>query len=112
MCSLKEGRQERNAKNISGCGKPPGAMQNSLTGWHPANRIRGSSGGGGEWGGPGWARRGAVINYCSARDRRLVDLAWKGRFGGAGNFPANGGDRLPSWEKQGAAAWIVALVTP
>ncbi|KAL2132317.1 hypothetical protein VTI74DRAFT_3953 [Chaetomium olivicolor] len=24
-----------------GCGTPSGAMQNSLTGWHPANRIRG-----------------------------------------------------------------------
>lgn len=66
MCSLKEGRQERNAKNISGCGKPPGAMQNSLTGWHPANRIRGSSGGGGEWRGGQGGQGGAPLLIIAA----------------------------------------------
>ena len=58
-----------------------GAMQNSLTGWHPANRIRG--------------RLPQAIQEGRRYDE-LATLAWKGRFGGTGNFPANGSNQLPS----------------
>ena len=62
-----------------------GAMQNSLTGWHPANRIRG------------------CLPQAIQEGRRydeLATLAWKGRFGGTGNFPANGSNQLPSWKNK------------
>ena len=62
-----------------------GAMQNSLTGWHPANRIRG--------------RLPQAIQEGRRYDE-LATLAWKGRFGGTGNFPANGSNQLPSWKNK------------
>ena len=30
----------------------------------------------------------------------LTSLAWKGRFGGTGNFPTNGSYQLPSWRNK------------
>ncbi len=60
-------------------------MQNSLTGWHPANRIRG--------------RLPQAIQEGRRYDE-LATLAWKGRFGGTGNFPANGSNQLPSWKNK------------
>jgi hypothetical protein len=40
--------------------------------------------------------------------RELATLAWKGRFGGTGQFPGQWQQPIAQLEKQGAAAWIVA----